>query len=183
MDRLLEFKPITNVFRELGDFLPKILGAILFFIIAWLLLKFILFVVKKSLRFAKIDSFVTKFIKNGTIFNTTIDIKPTKVILTFVKWCLILIFIIIGSDILGLEIVSNEVSRILAYLPQVFSAFIIFVFGVYLANVVSKSTKTMLSSFDINGSNIISRIVFYIIFLIMTVIAIKFSFFWFCIYF
>ena len=173
MDKLLELKPIKNVFSELENFLPKILGTIIFFIIAWLFLKLILFIVKKSLKYVKIDSFTTKFIKNSSVFNTKINIKPTKIILTFVKWFFILIFIIIGSDILGLEIVSNEVSRILAYLPQVFSAFIIFVFGVYLATILSKSSKAMLGSFDINGSNIISKIVFYIVFLIITIIALN----------
>ena len=84
-----------------------------------------------------------------------------------------MVFVIIGSDILGLSMVSNEVSRIMTYLPQVFSAFVIFGFGVYLATVLKKSTKTMLRSFDLTGTNVVSRVVFYLVFIVVTIVALN----------
>ncbi len=173
MEKLLDFAPFKNLLKELNDFLPKILGAVVFFIIAWILLKLILFIVRKSLRLTNIDDLVRKIFENGAIFDSSLKIVPSKIIVGFVKWFFILVFLIIGSDLLGLTMVSNEVGSIISYFPQVFSAFVIFAFGVYLATLLKKSTKAMLSSFDLNGSNLISRIVFYIIFLIVTIVALN----------
>jgi len=173
MDQFLELKPFENLLNELSVFLPKILASLAFFIIAWILLKLILFIVKKALKMTQVDLLAAKVLKKGEVFKTPIKIQPTRIIVTFVKWFLILVFIIIGSDILGLTMVSNEVGKIISYLPQIFSAFVIFGFGIYLATVLSKSAKTMLDSFDINGSNLISRIVFYLVFLIVTIIALN----------
>ncbi len=173
MERFLELKPFENLLNELSSFLPKLLGAIALFIIAFVLLKLILFVVRKSLKITKVDLFVAKVFEKGEIFNTSIKIQPTRIIIAFVKWFLILVLVIIGAYLIGLTMVSNEVGKIVSYLPQVFSAFVIFGFGVYLATVLSKSTKTMLDTFDLNGSKLISRIVFYLVFLIVTIIALN----------
>ena len=89
MEKLLNYEPIKNLIQELDDFLPKLLGAVVFFIVAWLLLKLVLFVVRKAIRLTKIDKFVEDFFKGNSIFNTNTTIKPSKVIVGFVKWFLI----------------------------------------------------------------------------------------------
>ncbi len=173
MERTLDFGIIEDLFNELYEILPNIIGAILFFIIAWSLLKIILFIVRKSLGLTKIDALVSKISENGTLFNSSIKIEPTKIILAFLKWFLILVFVVVGSDMFGLTIVSNEASRLIDYLPKIFSAIIIFGFGLYLASLIKKSIYTMLRSFDLNGSKLISSILFGIIVAIVSITALN----------
>ncbi len=173
MEKLFNIKLLENVFDELYDIIPNILGAILFFFIGWLFIKVVLFVVKKTLGYTKIDMLATKISENGMLLNSSIKIKPTQIVLTFLKWFLILVLVIIGSDIFGLTIVSNEASRLIDYLPKMFSAIIIFGFGLYLASLIKKSVYTMLKSFDLSGSKIISSILFCIVFIIVSITALN----------
>ena len=84
-----------------------------------------------------------------------------------------MVFLILGSDLLGLSIVSSEVGKLISYLPKIFSAFIIFGFGLYLANTVRQSIQQMIKSLEINGSRLISTIIFYIIVAIISITALN----------
>jgi len=83
---------------------------------------------------------------------------------------MILLIIVIGSDIFGLSVVSNQIGRIIDYLPQFFSAVLILAGGFYLANYIKSIIRGLLKSIDLNGATIISNIIFYVI-LIFTIIT------------
>lgn len=169
----LNFEILNNLYSDFVDVLPIILGTIFYIVISWLLLKFILFIVKKSLKFTKIDSLFENANDKNPLFGSSIKIKPTKIILTFIKWFLILILIIVGSDILGLTIVSNEVGKLVEYLPKIFSAVLIFFVGIYGAILLRKTIQSGLKAFDMNGSKAISMIVFYLVFVVVSVMALN----------
>ena len=173
MDDFFNVKLLQNVFNELYEIVPNILGAILFFFIGWLVIKLILLIVRKTLKYTKIDTLANKISENGMLLNSSIKIQPTQILLVFLKWFLILVLIIIGSDLFGLTIVSNEASRLVDYLPKIFSAIVIFGFGLYLATLIRKSLYTMLKSFDLNGSKIISSILLFIVFVIVSITALN----------
>ena len=156
-------------------FIPKLLLACLFIGICILLLKFILFIIRKSLRYIKLDRLMAKLNdenNSSSIFNSKI-INPEKIILGFVKWFLILIFIIIGADILNLDVVSNEIGKIVQYLPKAFLAAVIFFIGTYGAVFLKKTVQKTLKAFDLNGSKVISLLVFYVIFILVVVMTLN----------
>ncbi|MEL4308182.1 mechanosensitive ion channel family protein [Joostella sp. CR20] len=168
-----DFQILHNYFYDFLEVLPNILLGIAFIIGSWLFLRFVLFIVKKSLKLTKIDSLLESANDKNPIFGGSVKIKPTKVILAFVKWFLILILIIIGADILGLTIVSNEVGKILQYLPQFFTAVIIFFIGTYGAVLLRKTVQSALKAFDMNGSKAISTLVFYLVFVVVAIMSLN----------
>ena len=70
-------------------------------------------------------------------------------------------------------IVSEEIGNLLRYLPKLFSAIALFMVGLYIANFVKKAIQGLFESFDLSGSKIISRLVFYIIAIIITITALN----------
>ncbi|WP_335964654.1 small-conductance mechanosensitive channel [Galbibacter sp. PAP.153] len=169
----LDFDILHDLFNTIIESLPKILGGIVYIVACWLILKLVLFIAKKSLKFTKIDELLTNESEKSNLFNTSVKIQPTKIILGFIKWFLILIFIIVGADILGLSIVSNEVGKLVQYLPRIFSAVLIFFVGAYGAMLLKKTIQSTLKAFDLNGSKAISMIVFYLVFIFVTIIALN----------
>ena len=167
----LNFELLESLWAKLLAVFPKILGGILFLVIGWLILKGLLYIVRKSLGYTKIDKFAEKFNENNPLFGGNVKVVPSKIILIFLKWFLILVFVIVGSDMLGLTVVSNQVGEMIGYLPKVFSSVAIFFIGVYGASMVKKSIESMLKSFDLNGSKSISNIVFYILIIMVFVMA------------
>src|SRR5690554_7489434 len=95
------------------------LGVVGFVLLAWILVRFILFVVRKSLRISKANA---KFDRLKEMMNIPFEINFGNVIIGFVKWGLILILVTIGADILGFSVISAEIGKIIQYIPKLVSA-------------------------------------------------------------
>lgn len=169
----LDFSFLQTLWNDFVAFLPQLIKGIVFFIIGWLLIKLMLYVIKKALGFTNIDSLPEKLNVDEIFGNNTIKIQPTKIIITFIKWILIFIFIIVGAELLGLRMVSEQLSNLIGYLPKLISALIIFAIGVYVANIVRKTLTTLFKSLELTGGNLIGNIVFYIIAIVVSITALN----------
>ena len=176
MSTLLNLKidllaPFRAIFEDVIESLPTVAGFIGFVIVSWLLIKILLFVIKKALSKTKIDEWSKKLSKTEIFGNTTINIVLTKVILGVLKWFLILIFVMAGSGIFGLTAVSDGISSFFAYLPKLLTALGIFVGGAYLGTMVKKALVSMFKSLEITGGNLVGNIAFYLIVVFLSITA------------
>ncbi len=164
---------LQEMWQALLNFLPKILAAIAVLFIGRILMKLIIFLVKKALKFTKIDSWTDKLNEIELFENSDFEFKPTNFIIKAIKWVLILVTVIIVSDILGLQMISQEIGNLISYLPKLFSAVVIFMIGIYIANVIRNAIKSLFKSFDLGGSNLIGNIIFYAITVIVAITALN----------
>lgn len=175
MNTLLQSKIDLTSFQKMFDDLlaglPKVLGFIGFVILSWILIKIFLYIVKKALNKTKIDEWSKKLSETEIFGNTTINIVLTKIILGVLKWLLILIFVLLGSDIFGLDMLSQGISNFIAYLPRLLTAVLIFVGGVYIGTIVKKAIHSMFKSLDITGGNLVGNIAFYLIVVFISITA------------
>jgi len=169
----LDFSFLERLWNNFLDFLPQMLKGISFLIIGWLLIKILLYIIKKGLGYTKIDTLPEKFHVDEIFGESSLKIQPTKIIINSIKWILILIFIIVGSELLGLRMVSEQLSNLIGYLPRLISALIIFSVGIYVANLVKKTLISMFKSLEITGGNLVGNISFYLIAIIVSVTALN----------
>lgn len=163
--------PFKKILEDLVDSLPKVLGFIAFVIISWIVIKIFLWLVRKALSKTKIDEWSKKLNETEIFGNTTINIVLTNVILGVLKWFLILVFVMAGSGIFGLEVVSDGISSFFAYLPRLLTALAIFVTGVYVGTIVKKAINSMFKSLEITGGNLVGNIAFYLIVIFLSITA------------
>ena len=178
METITNWKELTfNSLNEMGlnimEAIPNIIGAILILIIGWIVTKIVIYLLRKILRLLKVDR-LTELVNEKNLFGKT-DLKfnVATVILGFVKWIMVLVFLIVAADIMNWEIVSVEIGKLLSYLPKLFSALALFMVGLYIANFIKKAIRGLFESFDLNGAKIISSLVFYVIVIIVTVTALN----------
>ncbi|MDD3458207.1 MAG: small-conductance mechanosensitive channel [Weeksellaceae bacterium] len=155
------------------EVLPKVLLGIGFLLISVLIYKVVIWLIKKLLNIAKINQLNSKINEIDFLDNSNFRIDISKLIIGFVKLILILLMLIIGSELLNLKIVSEQIGVLLAYLPQFLSGMLIFSFGLYLASQTKKLIYGMLKSLDSGGSKIISTLIFYLIFIFVTITAVN----------
>lgn len=169
----LTFDSLTQMGKNVADVIPNIIGAILVLILGWLITKIVIIILKRILKLTKVDR-LTKLINEKDIFGTT-DIKfnVSGVILGFVKWILLLVFLIVASDIMDWRIVSLEIGNLLRYLPKLFSAIALLMIGLYIANFLKKAILGLFESFDLAGSKLVSNLVFYVIAVIIVITALN----------
>lgn len=159
--------------ESLMSALPNILGALFLLLLGWIIAKIVSFVVRKALKAIGFDKLVEKVNLNEMLSGSNITIKPSSVVGKFVYWVIMLLFFVTASDTLGWSVVSNSIGDLIAYLPQLFSAIVIFVIGFYIASFVRKGLKTILESLAVTSSRVISSFAFYLILVLITVTALN----------
>ncbi len=178
METITNWKDLTfNSLNEMGinvmQAIPNILGALLILILGWIITKIVVFVLKRVLKFARVDR-LTEIINEKELFGKA-DLKfnISSVIVGFVKWIMFLVFLIVAADIMNWEIVSVEIGNLLRYLPKLFSAIALFMVGIYIANFVKRAIRGLFESFDLTGAKAVSALVFYVIAIIITITALN----------
>lgn len=169
----LNLGSLENLYQNFLAMLPEILKTLAFIIISWLIYKLAIMGIKKLLKIVKIQKLNSIINDNELIRGSNIEIDISKIILGVVKCLLALIIIVVGADMLNLTMVSAQVGNLLAYLPKFFSAVLIFVIGTYLASQAKKLIQNLLKSFDSNGSKAVGSIVFYLIFIFVSITALN----------
>ncbi|MEC7263232.1 MAG: hypothetical protein VXW38_05795 [Bacteroidota bacterium] len=178
METINNWKDITmdslsGMGKEIAQVFPKIIGAVLVLVVGWLFVKVVLFVLGKILKLAKVDLLNDKI--NGMVVTGKSDftIDVVKIILGFVKWLLILAFLIVAADILNWQIISVEIGNLLHYLPRFFSALALLMIGFYIGSFVKNTVKRLFESFEFRGSNLVSNLLFYVIVVFMSITALN----------
>ncbi len=164
-------EPFYEVYTSIIKSLPGIAGFIGYVVLVWIIIKIILYVVRKILSKTNIDQWSKKLSETKIFGNTTINIVLTNIILGTLKWFMILVFVMIGASIFKLTAVSDGLKNFFAYLPKLVTALGIFISGTYLGTITKKAIQGMFKSFEINGGNLVGNIAFYLIVIFLSITA------------
>ncbi|WP_299673614.1 hypothetical protein [uncultured Tenacibaculum sp.] len=164
-------KPFQDIFEDLVQSLPKVAGFIGYVIFVWIFIKIFLYVIRKILAKTNIDQWSEKLSETKIFGDSTINIVLTNVILGVLKWFLILVFIMAGASIFGLDGVSRGIASFFSYLPNLITALAIFAAGAYLGTMVKKAIQGMFKSLEISGGNLVGNIAFYLIVVFLSITA------------
>ena len=96
---------------------------------------------------------------------------PSRILSRFVYWIVILLVLITASDTLGWNTLSEQISRLIAFLPNLLLAVVIFILGTYMASFVRSLLATAIGSLGISTGKIVSSFVFYLLFVVVSLTA------------
>lgn len=151
--------------------MPSLLGAIFILLLGWLFSKLMSGGIRRLLKAIKFDKLADRIKAGELLEKANIKLAPSTLVGKFVYWILILLVITTAADTLGWVAVSDEISKLLSYLPHLLSAILFFSVGIYIAtfarDVISGATKTL----GISTGRVISSFVFYLLFLLVTLTA------------
>lgn len=156
---------------QLGEFMPKLLLAIVILVAGWLLAKFLLFAVVKGLKLVNFNvvtekAGIDKFLKQGGIAKTTIDILGI-----LIYWLAILFTLLIAFETLGLTVVSDMFTQITLFVPNVIVAVIILAIGLYFARFVGDAMVAYSKNIGLEDAELLGRVSRYGIMIFVIVIA------------
>lgn len=158
---------------QLMGAIPAIFGAIIILLIGWLFAKLISGSIAKLLKVAKFDDLAEKFNITDMLQRANVNMASSDFVGRFVYWIILLLVIISAADTLGWSSVSNEISKLIGYLPNLFIAIVFFVIGTYIAAFVRDIIKGAASSLSISTGKIISSVVYYLLFIIVALTALE----------
>ncbi|MDP5157693.1 MAG: mechanosensitive ion channel [Flaviramulus sp.] len=164
---------LSAMWLEISQIFPNIIGTILLLVIGWFVTKIVVKVVKKALKLANADKLDDALNEIEIVEGKKLSFDTIKIISGFVKWIMYIMLLIMALDIMNLNMISEKISDLLGYLPQLFSALAVFTVGLILANTIKKGLKSFFDSMDLSGAKMISQVVFFIILIFISITALN----------
>jgi hypothetical protein len=168
-DMLLE--PVRGFFVQLGQFLPKLLLAIVILIAGWLLAKGLRFGAIKTLKLVNFNVLTERagmdeFFKQGGIKTDT-----TGIVGLLVYWLALLGAVMVAFNSLGLTHVTELVGRVVLFVPRVIVAVLILAVGTYFARFVARAVTAYGRNVEMEDADLLGRIAMYAIMVFVILIA------------
>lgn len=167
----LFFDSLRSFGQSFMTAMPRVLGAILIILLGWFLARILSRGFQKLLKVVKFDSLADRINVGNWLEKANIKLAPSALIGKFIYWVLLLLVIITAADTLGWTAISQEISKLLGYLPNLLAAIVFFVIGIYIATFVRDVIRGATKTLGISTGRIISSFVFYLLFLLVTLTA------------
>jgi hypothetical protein len=150
---------------------PKILLAIIIFIIGWIIAATIAKLVVAGIDALKLDRLFASTGANEALSRAGWRLHIGGVIGWLVKWLIVLAFFIASVNILGLTQVSMFLGDILAYIPQIIIAVLVLIAGTLVADFVRKLVSGSAMIANVRSARMIGTIAYYAIWILAIVTA------------
>lgn len=167
----VDFSFFETIWTDIIKIFPKLIAVLFLILLGWIAIVIVSRIIKKLLKVSNIDTLGNKL--NEVQMFKNIDFKLSDVIVKIVKWIIILFLFIAASEILGLKMLSDGIASIVGYLPRLFTAVIIFMVGVFLANMVKNAIVSAFKAINLSGGNVIGNIVFLGITIMVSITALN----------
>lgn len=137
---------ILNGFQEahrnfehmLAEFLPRFIVMLIIILIGWLVAYLLKFVLRAILRLTKIDR-VSEEAGASRLLRKADLPSMSELLSRALFWVIWLGFIVVGVSVLGIVSLQQQISNLIALLPQVFVAFFVLFVGFLAANFFSRA--------------------------------------------
>lgn len=165
--------PVKYFTSQLALFLPKLLIAMAVLVAGWLFAKLLYSVVVKSLKAINFETLTHKagiavFLDHGGIRKTTSEILGL-----LIYWVIILITLLVASNVVKLDVVSELFSKILQFIPNVIVAVLILTIGMYFARFVSDVVVAYSKNVGFEDAELVGRLARYAIITFVIIISLE----------
>lgn len=139
-------------------FLPNFVGAMIVFVIGFLLALLLSHFVIKVIELLKVDDLASKLDVKSSLEHFGVHLHIGRLLGWIVKWFLIVVVLIAATDILGWDQVTDYLQQVMLYLPNVVIAVIILLAGILLGNFVQNVVKSAVEAAKLASANFLSGI-------------------------
>ncbi|MEM6379460.1 MAG: mechanosensitive ion channel domain-containing protein, partial [Bacteroidota bacterium] len=148
-----------------------LIGAFIFFLIGRWFARAISKGTKKLMTKLKVDNLAARLRSIDMLGRSRFEIVPSEVFAKIIYYFILFIVIWIAVDIVEIAALSLMLERLFEYLPTLFSALIVFVAGLFLADFLKKIITTTTKSLNLQVGPIIGNFVFYFLLINVAIIS------------
>ena len=140
-------------------FVPSLIGAIIIFIMGWFVALGIGKLTAEILNRVKLNKIFERAGWNSALEKAELKVNPSEFIGAIVKWILVIVFLLVAVEILGLVEFAGFLKGILSYLPNVVVAVLILVVTVILVDIVEKIIRAAVEGIKVGYGHLASAII------------------------
>ncbi|OGI95666.1 hypothetical protein A2917_01100 [Candidatus Nomurabacteria bacterium RIFCSPLOWO2_01_FULL_42_17] len=154
------------------QFAPKLIIAIIFFVVGWVLGTIIARALEQVFTALKIDNLL-KSIGVETFFRKAgMNLNSGYFVGQLVKWFVIIVFLIPSLDLVGLNSIKDFLQNdVLGFLPKVVVAALILIIATIVSDAISKTVSASVRSMGLSSANMLGAIAKYSVWIFALIIA------------
>lgn len=150
---------LLDLWKAFINFTPKLIGAIVVFLIGWFISVAIGKIIAEILKKLKFNQLFEKGNLDEALAKADIKIDASGFVGSIFKWVLVIVFLLAAVEILGFVQFATFLTNVLGYLPNVVVAVLIFVVAVIIADILEKIVRAAVESTKVGYGNICGAIV------------------------
>ena len=169
MEMLLE--PVKTSLHQVGEFLPRVMLAIVILLAGWLIAKGVRFAVVKGLRAINFNVVTEKAGVDAFLQQGGGKVDTIWVLGQLFYWLVILAALMVAFNSMGLAYVTDLIGHIVLFVPKVMVAVLILAFGAYFARFVSVALTAYCKNIGVREAETLGRLSLYAIMVFVILIA------------
>jgi small-conductance mechanosensitive channel len=150
---------LQDLLQGFIGFLPALVGALVIFVIGWFISSGVGRLVGDILKKIKFNQIFERGNWKNALEKADLKVDPSGFIGAIFKWVLVIVFLLASVEILGLNQLAAFITDVLAYLPNVLVASLIFVVAVIIADIVEKVLRAAVESAQVGQAHMVGVIV------------------------
>lgn len=164
---------LLGLWQGFLKFVPNLIGALIVFIVGWLIALGVGKLVEKVLAKLQFNKLFEKGGWKEALEKAELKVDASAFIGAIVKWILVIVFLLAAVEILGLPQFAVFLRAVLSYLPNVIVAVLIFVVTLIVVDIADKVLRTTVEKIKVGHGHLVSLIVKWSIwvFAILTILA------------
>lgn len=150
---------VQNVWDRIVTFTPNLVGAILIVLVGAIVGIVLGYVVTRILQAAKIQNLADQSKLTDVLKRAKLKTDLAEICGTFVKWVVILTFLVPASTILQVEGVRNFFEGIITFVPTVLAVGVFILFGAIVADMLARLARATTESLSATTAKLIEMVV------------------------
>lgn len=143
---------LQQSWNGVAGFVPLLIGAIIVFLIGWIVAVALGTLVEQVVKSLRVDSLLEKLEVEKALERGGLKLNSGAFIGGLVKWFLVIVFLLAAVNILNLSQVSGFLSQVLTYLPNVVVAALILIIAIKVAEVVERTVRASAEAAGFEGA-------------------------------
>lgn len=148
-----------NLWQGFLAFIPKLIVALIALLIGWALAAGVGRLVSEILRRLKFNQIFERGVWKEALDKAEFKVDASEFIGALVKWVLVIVFLLVAVEVLGLVEFAAFLATVLGYLPNVVVAALIFVVAVIIADFAEKVVRAGVESARVGYGKLAGSIV------------------------
>ncbi len=150
--------PTKELISNFWLVISKLLEAVVFFIIGWIIAKVLKLLIAKLLKIIKVDYLVEESGLKEVLLRGHVTKEPSELIADIIYWLMIIVFLSIALGLVGISIPQNVIETLLSFIPRIIVGLIIFIFSLFVGNIFEGVINTTVANAGLEKPYILGRI-------------------------
>lgn len=150
---------LSVAFGRVIAIIPSLLGAIVILLIGWGIGKLVQMLVTKGLRALHFNDLTERAGINRVLHRADIKTGPSAILGIIAYWFIFLIAINAAVGLLGIPALTNFMNAVILFLPKIFAALLIIVFGAWAASLLAGFTRSSAAAANIAYADLLGNVV------------------------